>query len=163
MHPIDFLKIKKSLEKTNTHFEIKVNNDDSVDIVSYQTLAFYLHLPTICSFFNMQYYGLPFKIRNFYGTNLVVFGDNHYQQYLTDLHNFPDYCSKNLFIKEYITVASLKGIKYIKENLSVNLYNEEKYKTKNDVLKVFPDLKIGNTLNLLYCGSDRVRSIKFGE
>lgn len=162
MHPIDFLKIKKSLEKTNTHFEIKVNGDDSVDIVS-NHIAFYLHLPTICRFFNMQCYRLPFKIRNFYGANLVIFGDNHYQQYLTDLHNFPDYCSNNLIIKEYITVASLKGIKCIKENLSVNLYNGEKYKTKNDVLKVFSDLKIGNTLNLLYCGSEGVRSIKFGE
>lgn len=148
MNLIDFLKFKTLMEQTNELFEFKINDDDSVDIVSHN-VVFFLDFPKIYEIYSLKYPHLSFKIRNFYGNILGVFGCKDHRIYLTNLQNFPDYCSGDLKIfDDNIKVASLIGLGRVDGGVVLNLCDRKEYKTKEDILKVYPNLNIGNYLNI---------------
>jgi hypothetical protein len=92
----------------------------------------------------LKYPHLPFKIRNFYGNILGVFGFKDHRIYLTNLQNFPDYCSGDLkILDDNIKVASLIGLGRVDGGVVLNLCDRKEYKTKEDILKVYPNLNIG--------------------
>jgi hypothetical protein len=158
MNPIDFLKIK-SFPKSYKNFQFSNNKLNLTSIGDFPEYGAELWINDFIHFFPECYnkktheFFLPVKFGNICA-NLYIL--NNYNKskplYLKSLENFPDFCEKSISISDSIIVKSLKGIGYVKENLI--LCSEKDYGTKEEVLRDYPDLRIGGSLILKYSAFD---------
>lgn len=152
MNPINFLKIK-SFPKSYKKFQIsnnKLNLTSTIDFPEYGAELWindFIHFFPDCYDKKTHEFFLPVKFGNIC-TNLYIYYIKSKPLYLKSLENFPDFCEKSINISDSIIVKSLKGIGYVKENLI--LCSEKNYRTKEEVLRDYPDLRIGGLLILKY-------------
>jgi hypothetical protein len=139
MNPIDRIKIIKCFDQQDG---IQFNSDDSIDLPGYPIL----NLDSVSRYFGNSHddFELPFKIRNAYHI-LLLKDDNRNFNNLTilkSLKNFPDTCECISF-SVAIKVKSLDGLGKVNRISNIDLIGAEKYKTKEDLLKEYPNLNIG--------------------
>ena len=138
MNPIDRIKIIKCF---NQQDGIQFNSDGSIDLPGYPIL----NLDSVSRYFGISHddFELPFKIRNAYHL-LLLKDDNRNFNNLTilkSLKNFPDNCEQISF-SVASKVKSLDGLGKVNRIISIDLIGAEKYKTKEDLLKDYPNLNI---------------------
>lgn len=153
MNPIDFLKIRTFFD--NIYYkkdkDYKIYDDSSVDIISSFGVFIFDYSENDIKLFPESFdyttnqITLPFKFRNVRDYFEFKSNGSGCRLHLKSLRNFPDVC-KNVFVSRDIIVDSLEGIGFVGHDLRVSM--KHNYKTKEDVLKDYPNLKIGGRLIL---------------
>jgi hypothetical protein len=146
MNPINILKIKIFLESCE-NIEYKINLDGSVDFLGEYTT---LDIKDIYRFFpetDLNNFELPFKINT---TRAFILANGFEESVvLKSCRNFPEYSDSYLFITHHIIVKSLDGLRTINSNLRINFVDHEKYRNKEDLKRIYPELKIAGFIQFV--------------
>lgn len=149
MNPIDALRIKMWINARRIkNYEIKENGLVDIERGGDEGNSTVLFLDILRKMYHItdKSFEIPFKIETTKIIEIISSIDNYFTpDIMKNLKNLPN-LTQELYISPSIVIESLEGLNCVRNSIFINLKNQEKYKRKEDVLKNYPNLRIGNLM-----------------